>query len=51
VLGPALQRICELLLRDCGRSFYSRGPAELKELSPTERSVNKGVARLRQSAE
>jgi len=42
----ASARICEPSRRDSGRLFDSRGPTELKDLSPTVRSLNNGVARL-----
>jgi len=37
--------------RNKGRSFHRRGPAELKDLSPTVRSLNDGVTRLCPSAD
>jgi len=49
--GSALVRICEPSRGDTGRSFNRRGPTELKDLSPTVRSLNNGVATLWPSAD
>jgi len=51
VTGSALERIYEPSRIDSGRSFHSRGPTELKDLSPIVRSFNNGVARLMPSAD
>ena len=43
--GSASARISEPSRRDSGRSFHSRGPTEPRDLSPTVRSLNNGIAR------
>jgi len=51
VPGSALARIYEPSRRDSARLFHSRGPIELKDLSPTVRCLNNGVTRLWPSAD
>jgi len=51
VTGTALAQICEPSRIDSERLFHSRGRTELKDLSPTVRSLNNGVARLWPSAD